>query len=203
MLSRQPGHFSCELGYFLGNRVPAKCLEMFRRTDHHLGHATNQRDAAENPDGGGPRPPGRLCPGCLIAPPRSSPLCFFPFARELTFCRFRVVSAVRAWAAAARWFPDGGTRNVSERGHWAAAGISRWSLPRPGRDASPPGPAELGEFAPTNSCRRGERGLGAERRTPLPHGVQDDCQFARHRDDGFLVPVPGLQPQAPALEGAI
>ena len=41
MLSRQPGHFSRELGDFLGNRAPAKCLEPFRRTDHHLGHATD------------------------------------------------------------------------------------------------------------------------------------------------------------------
>jgi hypothetical protein len=41
-LSRQPGHFSRELGDFLGNRVAAKCLEMFRRTDHHLGHATSR-----------------------------------------------------------------------------------------------------------------------------------------------------------------
>jgi hypothetical protein len=40
MFSRQPGHFSRELGDFLGNRAPAKCLETFRRTDHHLGYAT-------------------------------------------------------------------------------------------------------------------------------------------------------------------
>jgi hypothetical protein len=106
--------------------TPMRTREVIETNRSSFRHnAEHDSDAAENPNDDGPQPPDRLCPGCLIAPPGSSPLCFFPFARELTFCRFRVVSAVRAWAAAARWFPDGGTRNVSERGHWAAAGISR------------------------------------------------------------------------------